>query len=152
MSPISSFVWFFFYLQSEHSTRDLEEWDSMMQELEYAGDPNSPQPNELMHTNERSLTTSESSEPFVSPSRTDALSVKVSDGLCDFTATPSSLGSAHEPIPWSPPIFLFSPTLMIKLIVVSWCLIETFTLKVVRPYEGEMFQFRTIAICKIVSY
>lgn len=86
--------------QSEISTRDLEEWDSMMQELEYAGDPDSPQmrQDELLHADGRNLT-SDWNEPFVSPSRTDVLSVSVTDGLCNFKATPSSLGSAHEPFP-----------------------------------------------------
>ena len=72
----------------------------MMQELEYAGDPDSPQmrQDELLHADGRNLT-SDWNEPFVSPSRTDVLSVSVTDGLCNFKATPSSLGSAHEPFP-----------------------------------------------------
>lgn len=84
--------------QSNTSTRDLEEWDSMMKELETCGDPFSP---DTSKTSSDGITIKNdldsAREPFVSPSRTDAFSVRVDDGNCNFTATPSSLGSAYEP-------------------------------------------------------
>ena len=90
-------------LQSDASRRDLEEWDSMMKELDSCGDPSSqsrPSPSAsagIPIGSGQPTDAAASLEPFVSASRTDDLSVQVGDEGCSFRATPSSLGSAYEP-------------------------------------------------------